>query len=133
VTHYVPDINLLKIDLDSIDDVDENAETVVFDILLNGHPTSRWIEEFEILYNRTPFSIKPPVIVDGDRMHIHFLPRYQGDLQAFVDFLSTMVHQATSEARLTESIKINEAKEERKKEFRSILAQVSLLPTPGRS
>ena len=86
MSHYVPEIDMLKIDLDTLEDADENAETIVFDIVLNGQPSAKWVEEFEILYRKRPFAIKPPVVVEGDRLRVHFLPRYQSDLQPYVDF-----------------------------------------------
>lgn len=124
--HFVPDISLTKIDLDSIDDAEENAESVVFDIVLSGHPTQAWEEEFEFLYASTPFNIKPPVAIEGDRLHIHFLPRYQDDLQPYLAFIAGIAHRATEEARLTEAIKTRDVKEERKAAFREILAKTTI-------
>jgi hypothetical protein len=133
MTDYIPEIDLVSIDLDSIASDDENSETIVFDIVLSAHPTSKWIEEFEILYQRTPFTIKPPVTVEGDRLRVHFLPRYQRDLQRFVDFLTATVQLTTAEARRTELIKRDSSKEERKEEFRNVLAEVRLLSSASRS
>ncbi|HEY3330349.1 MAG TPA: hypothetical protein VGK19_10040 [Capsulimonadaceae bacterium] len=121
--HYVPDIHLKQIDLDSIDDAEENPESVVFDILLSGHPTPSWVEEFEYLYATSKFSIKPPVIIDGDRLHIHFLPRYEEELQPYLEFVSTIAHHATDEARRTEAIKTHDDQEARKRSFRETLAK----------
>lgn len=130
MAHFVPDVELVQVDLDSVDGVDDNAETIVFDIVLNLAPAERWKEEFEILYQRTPFSIKPPVVIEGDRMTVHFLPRYQRELQTFLDFLGDVVHRATEENRKTEAIKVDEGKEENKRQFRSLLSGVRL-PAPG--
>ncbi|MDR3710994.1 MAG: hypothetical protein P4L33_22050 [Capsulimonadaceae bacterium] len=124
MTHIVPEVEIVHVDLDSIDDDEENAEAIQFDMVLSAHPTARWIEEFDILYQRRPFSIKPPVNVIQDRLRVHFLPRYTTELQSFIDFLDGVVRQATDEARQTEQIKTHEEQEKKKKEFREVLARV---------
>lgn len=129
MTLYIPEIDLVRIDIDSIGDSDENAEAIVFDVVLNTQPPAQWIEEFEILYQRAPFTIKPPVAVEGDRLRVSFLPRYQNELQPFIDFLAQTTHLATAETRRTEMIKRDESKEDRKKEFRNVLAKIRLLST----
>ena len=129
MTLYVPEIDLVSIDLNSIGDSDDNAEAIVFDVVLNFQPSAQWTEEFEILYQRTPFAIKPPVTVEGDRLRVSFLPRYQQDLQQFIDFLAQTAHLATAETRRTEMIKRDDSKEDRKKEFRNVLAKIRLVTT----
>ncbi len=124
--HFIPDIQLTGIDLDSIDDAEENAESVVFDITLSGHPTASWEEEFEYLYASTTFGIKPPVEIVDDRLRVHYLPRYQDDLQRYLNFLAGIAHLATAEARRTEEIKTRDEQENRKRQFREVLARVTV-------
>lgn len=124
--HQIPEITFKAIDLESIEDVEENAEAFQFDILLNMAPPHEWAEEFDYLYRIGPYIVKPPVTLDGDRLRVVFLPRYQADLQGFLDFLATVVHHSTEEARRTVEIRTTEGKERRREEFRQILKQVHL-------
>jgi hypothetical protein len=126
MAHVIPDIQLTGIDLDSIDDAEENAESVIFDVTLSGHPTTAWVEEFEYLYASQSFTIKPPVEIADDRLRIHYLPRYQDDLPGYVEFLSGIAHLATAEARRTEDIKTRADQEQRKREFRDVLSRVKV-------
>ena len=124
--HEIPEITFKAIDLDNIEDVEENNEAFQFDILLNQTPPPEWAREFEYLYQVGPHVIKPPVELDGDRLHIIFLPRYADSLQGFLDFLATVVHHATEEARRTLEIRASEGKERRRQEFRDILKRMHL-------
>lgn len=124
--HEIPEITFKAIDLDSIEDVEENNEAFQFDILLNQAPPHEWVVEFEYLYQIGPYVIKPPVEVDGDRLHIIFLPRYGDNLQGFLDFLATVVHHATEEARRTQEIRMSDTKEHRRQDFRDMLKRVHL-------
>jgi hypothetical protein len=124
----ISEIKMLSIDLDSLADTEENPETVIFDVQLSGLPNSSWVEEFEFLYKSLPFEVQPPVVVDGDRLHVHYIPRYSDYLQAFIEHLAGICHRATLEARLTEKMKTREDQERRKKEFRKVLQTISVEP-----
>ena len=124
--HEIPEITFQTIDLDNIEDVEENNEAFQFDIVLNQTPPDEWAREFEYLYRIGPHVIKPPVELVGDRLRIVFLPRYGSSLQGFLDFLATVVHHATEEARRTLEIRASESKERRRREFREVLKQMHL-------
>lgn len=126
MAHEIPEITFQAIDLDSIEDVEENNEAFQFDILLNQIPPAEWAHEFEYLYQIGPYVIKPPVTLDGDRLHIVFLPRYAENLQGFLDFLATVVHHSTDEARRTISIRSSDEKERRRNQFRDLLKSMHL-------
>src|SRR5579862_437940 len=124
--HDIPEIVFKSIDLENIEDVEENNEAFQFDILLNQTPPDEWAREFEYLYRIGPHVIKPPVELVDDRLRIVFLPRYADSLQAFLDFLATVVHHATEEARRTLEIRSSDYKEYRRNEFRQILKEIHL-------
>lgn len=126
MAHVIPEIKFKAIDLDNIEDVEENNEAFQFDILLNQVPPYEWGREFEYLYQIGPYAIKPPVTLDGDRLHIIYLPRYSATLQGFLDFLATVVHHSTEEARRTVEIRRSDDKEQRRQEFRETLKQIHL-------
>src|SRR5579863_10051325 len=111
--HEIPEIVFKAIDLENIEDVEENAEAFQFDIILNQTPPIEWAHEFEYLYRIGPHVIKPPVELVEDRLRIVFLPRYNDNLQGFLDFLATVVHHSTEEARRTLAIRSSDMKEYR--------------------
>ena len=123
----IVDVLLEGIDLDSIGDAEENAEAVVFDIKMSSAPGLTWREEFEIVYRNTHFEFKPPIFIDGDRLRIHYLPRYAGELDKYLAFVTKITRRATEEARITEAITTDEAHEERKRKFRELL-KTAVLP-----
>jgi len=122
----ISEIYFKSIDLDSVESVDDNPEAVTFDIVLNIAPSAHWLEEFEYLYSRSQFGLKPPIHVAGDRMHILFLPRYGEELQSFVSFLSMILDRATQEARRTIEIQQTDEKEKVKTDFKNVLAALEL-------
>ena len=124
--HSIPDIYFKEIDVNSVESVDDNPEAVTFDIVLNTTPSSHWLEEFEYLYGRSQFGLKPPIHITGDRMRILYLPRYGGELQSFVSFLSLILERATQEARRTIEIMQSDEKEQLKVEFQAVLNKLEL-------
>jgi hypothetical protein len=122
----IPDIFFKTVDIDSVESVEENPEAVTFDIVLNTVPPSHWLEEFEYLYSRSQYGLKPPIHVNGDRMHILYLPRYSSDLQEYIYFLGTVVDRATQESRRTLEILQTDEKEQIKIQFRSVLSKLEL-------
>jgi hypothetical protein len=124
--HVIPEITFTSIDIDSVESVEDNPEAVTFDILLSSTPPSHWLEEFVYLYGRAQFTLKPPIEIHGDRMHIMYLPRYSDDLQGFVLFLGEILVQATREARRTVEILQTDEKEKVKSGFRDTLSRLRL-------
>ena len=82
-------------------DVDENPEAVQFRVGLSEAPSEGWIQEFDIAYRQTPYTLKPPVQVIGDALEIIYLPRYSNELQGFFQFLGLIVQRANEELHRT--------------------------------
>jgi hypothetical protein len=122
----ISEIYFKSIDIDSVESVEDNPEAVTFDILLNTIPSPHWLEEFEYLYSRSQFGLKPPIHVFGDRMRILYLPRYDEELQSFISFLSLILDRATQEARRTMEILQTDEKENVKVRFKTVLSNLEL-------
>lgn len=120
------DVHMKEIDLDSIEDVEQSDEAVQFIVRLSDIPSQEWMAEFFYLYEREPHTIKPPIEIEDDVMHIQFLPRYDEELQDFLDFVGEICRRASEEAELTLAIQASEEKDMRKREFREFLATMRL-------
>lgn len=119
-----PRISMREIDLDHLGDADENPEAVRFYVRLSEAPSEGWIEEFSISYRQTPYTLKPPVEIEGDRMAIVFLPRYSNELQGFFQFLGLIMRRANDELHRTEEMHVSNAQERRKSQFREVLRKI---------
>ena len=93
---------------------------------MNDTPSPKWIDEFEIAYRTLPNNIKPPIKIDGNRMLISFLPRYQNDLQSYIDFVKMIMDRAEEEIDKTEAIAMHGHQPERIAAFRETLRKVRL-------
>ncbi len=121
-----PDVSLVEIDTNHLEGIEDNPEAIEFGVRLSGRPTDIWMQEFEQAYHQTPYTLKPPVRIDGDTLRIIFLHRYAGELQGFIHFLAMMVDQANTETHRTEHLHQSSAQERYKAEFREALRQVHL-------
>lgn len=121
-----PAIALREIDLKRLVSIEENREAIEFGVLLSAAPSDVWISEFEQVYHQTPYTLKPPVRVEGDAFRIVFLHRYSGELQGFLQFLALIVDRANSETQRTEELHLSSTQERYKAEFRDALRQVRL-------
>jgi hypothetical protein len=117
-------VALEAIDLNSLAESETSHEAIEFEVLLNQTPDEKWVEEFDIAYRTLPNSIKPPVAINGDRMLISFLPRYANDLQAFFEFIQSVMRRAEEEMDKTEAIAKHSHQPERLNGFRDILRKV---------
>lgn len=117
-------IAMAAIDFDSLAESQDNHEAVQFDILLTSTPDSKWVDEFEIAYRTMPYSIKPPVEVVGDRLRVAFLPRYDRDIQGYIEYLKTVMRKADTEVDLSESISQRGNRPEKIELFRQTLKNV---------
>ncbi len=124
-----PAITLREIDLNRLVSIEDNREAIEFGVLLSDVPSEVWIQEFEQVYHQTPYTLKPPVRVEGDAMRIVFLHRYSGELQGFLQFLALIVDRANSETQRTEDLHLSSTQERYKAEFRDALRRVHL---PGK-
>lgn len=120
---------LREIDLNRLVSIEDNREAIEFGVLLSDAPSEVWIQEFEQVYQQTPYTLKPPVRVEGNAMRIVFLHRYSGELQGFLQFLALIIDRANSETQRTEELHLSSTQERYKAEFRDALRRVHL---PGR-
>jgi len=120
----MPHVALRDIDTDDLGDVEDNREAVRFRVRLSETPPAGWTHEFDQIYKQTPYTLKPPVEVNGDALEVIFLPRYAGELQGFVQFLGLIVRHANDELHKTDELHTSDAQERRKEEFRQALRRV---------
>lgn len=121
-----PDVSLEKIDTDHLANVEDNREAVEFSVRLTCAPTEYWRQEFEQAYKQTPYTLKPPVRLDHDALHIIFLPRYANELPGFFHFLAMIIGRANAETHRTEELHTSNAQERQKAEFREALRRIDL-------
>ena len=124
-----PTITLREIDFNRLVSIEDNREAIEFGVLLSDAPTEVWIQEFEHVYHQTPYTLKPPVRVEGNAMRIVFLHRYSGELQGFLQFLALIVDRTNHETQRTEELHLSSTQERYKAEFRDALRRVHL---PGK-
>ena len=121
-----PVIALKEIDSDTLVSIEDNREAIEFGVKLSAVPSEVWAGEFGQVYHQTPYTLKPPVRIEGDALRIVFLHRYAGELQGFLQFLSLMIDQANYETRRTEELHLSSDQEKYKAEFRAALRRVHL-------
>ena len=119
-------ITLRAIDLDHLENVDDNPQAVAFRVMLSEMPPEGWDQEFDEIYRQTPYTVKPPVVVNKDALEIIFLPRYASELQGFFHFLGLIVRRANEELQRSEELHLSNEQELRKAQFREVLRQITL-------
>jgi len=125
------EISLREIDTEHLENVEENREAVEFQVRLSAVPTEAWRHEFEQAYLHTTNTLKPPVRLVGDVLHIVYLPRYAGELQTYIEFLARIIKVSNAETHLTEELHTSSAQERQKADFRKALRGVKLPPPSG--
>jgi hypothetical protein len=121
---HIPHMRILAVDADDLKDVEDNPEAVEFSIELNQTPPEGWINEFDQAYLTTPYVLKPPVRVDGNRLRIVYLPRYASELQGFVRFLGLIVRRSNQEYRRSAELHTSSVQDQRRADFREALKRV---------
>jgi hypothetical protein len=121
-----PKIALREIDTDNLVSIEDNHEAIEFGVRLNSTPSAIWTQEFEQVYHQTPYTLKPPVRVEGDTMRIVFLHRYASEVQGFLQYLALIIDRANAETHLTEEMHLSSAQEQYKAEFRETLRHVQV-------
>lgn len=124
-----PTITLREIDMNRLVSIEDNREAIEFGVKLSATPSEVWIQEFEQVYHNTPYTLKPPVRVEGDALRIVFLHRYASELQGFLQFMGLIMDRANAETQRTEELHLSSTQEKYKAEFRDALRQVHL---PGK-
>ena len=126
---FSPAIRLTEIDSDTLVSIEDNREAIEFGVKLSSAPGEVWTGEFDQVYHQTPYTLKPPVRVEGDELRIVFLHRYASELQGFLQFLSLIVDRANRETQRTEELHLSSDQEKYKAEFRAALRRAHL---PGK-
>lgn len=121
-----PHITMSEIDLDRLEDIEDNPEAVSFRILLSERPSDAWKTEFDVIYQRTPYALKPPVVVERDALQIVYLPRYAPELQGFLQFLAFIVKRANEELLVTEELHVSTVHENSKVDFLEALRHTKI-------
>lgn len=121
-----PDIWLREIDAEHLANVEAIRDAVEFQVCLNAEPPEIWQQEFEQAYKQTPYTLKPPVRIEGDTLHVIFLPRYVKELPGFFRFLAMILKQTNQEVHRTEEMHTSSAQERQKREFREALRRIEL-------
>ncbi len=121
-----PDIYLKSIDTDHLENIEENREAIHFRVRLSAKPSYFWQNEFVQAYEQTPYSLKPPVRLEGDELHITYLPRYTDELPAFFRFLALIARRSNEETHRTEELHTSNAQERSKAAFRDALKRIEL-------
>ncbi|MGI4789985.1 MAG: hypothetical protein ACRYFS_14185 [Janthinobacterium lividum] len=119
-------ITLREIDTDRLVSIEDNREAIEFGVRLSEAPSDIWAQEFEQVYHQIPYTLKPPVRVEGDALRIVFLHRYAGELQGYLQFLALIVARANMETHRTEELHLSSTQEKWKAEFRDALRRVNL-------
>lgn len=117
---------LTEIDTDTLVSIEDNREAIEFGVRLSSAPNDVWIGEFEQIYSQTPYTLKPPVRVEGSALRIVFLHRYASELQGFLQFLGLIMDRANAETQRTEELHLSSDQERYKAEFRAALRRVHL-------
>jgi hypothetical protein len=120
------DVQFTRIDLDEIGEPEDSPEAFTFDIILSKIPSEQWKIEFDYLYALEALPIRPPLVVEGNRMRVTYLPRYEADLQLYLDTIKRLAKRANIETVRTDEFHYNEKREQRKEEFRKVLKKVSV-------
>jgi hypothetical protein len=121
----VKTIKLVRVDADDLQDVEDIPEAVRFSVELDTDPSPTWVQEFVTAYGLLHYAIKPPVEVTGNRIWIAYLPRYAGELQAYINFLKIVIERANTEEQRTLQMHEHDNTSE-KARFRELLRGVRL-------
>ena len=131
MAHSIAEIVLTEVVLDHIDpdsftDVESSPETVRFAIVLNTSPSEGWVTVFHTLYDRVDTPIRPPVEVLGDRLWVDYLPRYENELQDFIELLRGVAVLTNDDIKLTSEISAGIHADAKKQEFRQRLLSLKV-------
>jgi len=112
------------VDCDDLRDVEDVAEAIEFSVVLTQAPSDTWWSEFEPAYASMPYSIKPQVRLDGNRIWVTYLPRYENEVQAYVEFITKVVERANEEETLTYEVHLKGHRSGPREQLRQSLKNV---------
>ena len=121
-----PTITLREIDSKRLVSMEDNREAIEFGVWLSDTPSEVWAMEFGQIYRDTPYTLKPPVRIEGNALRIVFLHRYASELQGFLQFLALIIDRANMETGRTEELHLSSTQEKYKAEFRAALREIQL-------
>ena len=108
-----------EVDTDDLEIDDRFPGTFGFHVLLTRDPGPEWGVELDAIYEGERYSGKPPLIFNGDRLTIYYLPRYASDLPHYFAFLNGVVNETNRAVDLRNSVLPDEERE--RQEFRARL------------
>ncbi len=111
------------IDTERIEINDTYPGTYGFFIRLDRDPGVEWAAEFDAVYNAAAYPGKPPVVFEGDRICVYYLPRYARDLPKYLRFFQGTIAETNEAVRRRNSVLPNE--DAQKEAFREALRQIS--------
>jgi hypothetical protein len=121
-------VHVVRVDPDNLRDVEDVMEAIAFSIVLSRTPNEAWWQEFESAYQQLPHPIKPQTELEGDRIWVTYLPRYEGELQHYVDFVVRVVDKANVEEQLTYDMHLKGHRYGPREQFRDSLRKVTIQP-----
>jgi len=119
----IPTAEIISLDPESLHTDDAYPGAYGFDVCLDRGPGAEWGIEFSAVYDATPYPGKPPVVFQGDRLSVFYLPRYAGDLPRFLRFLQAVVADTNRGVEKRNSVLPDE--ESQKNAFRQTLRDLA--------
>ena len=87
----IPTAEIRSLDPDSLHTDDAFPGAYGFYVALDRDPGPEWGTEFDAVYDVAVYAGKPPVVFEGERLGVFYLPRYANDLPRFLRFLQGIV------------------------------------------
>lgn len=87
-TNQIVGIDLVQLTVD-----DDHPGAYGFTIHLAEPADPEWIAEFEDSYRRLPHPVAPPILIEADRMTVHYLPAYVPELAGYLDHVEDIVRE----------------------------------------
>ena len=119
-------VQIKAIDTEDLRDVEDVAEAIEFSVVLSDTPTEAWWSEFEGAYQSLSHTIKPQARLEDNHIWITYLPRYEGELQQYITFLTEVVRVSNAEEQLTYDLHLKGHRSGPREQFRQHLSAVKL-------
>jgi hypothetical protein len=102
--------DIKQIDANTLDIDDRYPGAFGFHVNLTCDPGVEWGVELEAAYEGARYPGKPPVVFDGNRLTIYYLPRYGSDLPNYLRFLAGIIAETNRSVQLRNSVLPDEEK-----------------------